>query len=244
MSGDVVLRRRPLVRLVHGDCLDVLRDLRSRSVDSVVVDPPYGIAYQNKRAVHRREHIVNDRQPFVWWLWDAARVLKTGGALVCFCRWDVQEPFRLAIGLAGLKVRSQWVWDRVVHGMGDCKATLAPRHDVMWFSTKGRFAFPSGRPKSVIRDQSVPGAVRLHPTEKPQSLMRQIVRGVTPPRGVVLDPCMGSGATGEAVRDGFGFIGIEIERSYFQAAVTRLRRALNDRRANPAVRTGFDVSTS
>lgn len=226
MERGIVLRKRPRVAIHHGDCLDVMRTMRDESVHAVVTDPPYGISYQNKRAVKVKARIVNDDRPFVWWLWDAARVLRDGGALVCFCRWDVQEAFRTAIELTGLRVRSQWVWDRKVHGMGDVRATLAPRHDLMWFATKGRFAFSSGRPKSVLACMSVRGAERVHPTEKPSPLMREIVRCVTPKRGVVLDPCMGSGATGACVRDGFGFEGIEIDRTYYRAAVKRIRESL------------------
>ena len=202
--------------------------------DSIVTDPPYGIGYRNKRAKHQRPQIINDSRPFVWWLWDAARVLKEGGALVCFCRWDVQDSFRWAIELAGLRVRAQWVWDRMMHGMGDCQATLAPRHDLLWFATKGKFKFSNGRPTSIIAARSVPGATRVHPTEKPGPLMRRVVRAVTPRGGIVLDPCMGSGATGEAVRDGYGFVGIEIDATHFRAAHRRLRQCIRERKRTDA----------
>jgi DNA modification methylase len=208
--------------------MDVLRTMDGESVEAVVCDPPYGIRYQNKRAEKRRDFITNDQRPFVWWLWECSRLLKPGGALVCFCRWDVQAVFACAIQTAGLKVRSQWVWDRLRHGMGDCRATLAPRHEVMWFATKGRFRFPGGRPKSVLDVASVHGAKRVHPTEKPAALMRELVRWVTPRGGRVLDPCMGSGATGECVRDGFSFTGIEIERRYYREAVRRMRSAVRE----------------
>lgn len=62
-----------------------------------------------------------------------------------------------------------------------------------------------------------------HPTVKPTELMRYLVRLVTPPGGTVLDPFMGSGSTGKAaLRDGFRFIGIEREQSYFSIALARL----------------------
>ncbi len=201
-----VLRRRPLVELYMADCIGVMRAMRDKSVHSIVTDPPYGINYQNKSAVKRRAKIVNDDRPFIWWLRDAYRVLKPGGGLICFCRWDVQEAFKFAIELAGFKVKSQVVWDRKMHGMGDCGSTFAPQHDVMWFATRGRFKFPGGRPKSVLSVRSVVGAKRLHPTEKPVDLMRMLVKAITPPGGRVLDPFMGCGPTGEVcVADRFGF---------------------------------------
>lgn len=61
-----------------------------------------------------------------------------------------------------------------------------------------------------------------HPTVKPTDLMAYLLRLVTPPGGVALDPFMGSGSTGKAaMREGFEFIGCEIDEQY--AAIARAR---------------------
>ena len=62
-----------------------------------------------------------------------------------------------------------------------------------------------------------------HPTIKPLALMRYLVRLVTPPGGVVLDPFMGSGSTGcAAVREGFDFVGIDLTPEYVAIAQKRI----------------------
>jgi len=62
-----------------------------------------------------------------------------------------------------------------------------------------------------------------HPTVKPTDLMRYLCRLVTPPGGTVIDPFMGSGSTGRgAVREGFNFIGIEIDPEYCEIARIRI----------------------
>jgi len=62
-----------------------------------------------------------------------------------------------------------------------------------------------------------------HPTVKPTELMRYLVRLITPPAGVVLDPFMGSGSTGRAaVLDGFSFIGIDQNAEYVEIAKKRV----------------------
>jgi len=62
-----------------------------------------------------------------------------------------------------------------------------------------------------------------HPTVKPLSLMRWLVRLVTPPGGLVLDPFTGSGTTGMAcAAEGFQFIGIEREAEYVEIAERRI----------------------
>jgi hypothetical protein len=65
-----------------------------------------------------------------------------------------------------------------------------------------------------------------HPTVKPTSLMRWLVRLVTPRGGTVLDPFMGSGSTGKAaVIEDFNFIGIEREAEYLEIARRRIDAA-------------------
>jgi DNA modification methylase len=67
------------------------------------------------------------------------------------------------------------------------------------------------------------GRANHHPTVKPLALMRWLVRLVTPPGGIVLDPFMGSGSTGcAAVLEGLRFIGIELDADYVRIAESRI----------------------
>lgn len=67
-----------------------------------------------------------------------------------------------------------------------------------------------------------------HPTVKPTELMAYLCRLVTPPGGVVLDPFMGSGSTGKAaMREGFHFMGIEMDPEYLAIAEARIRHEAN-----------------
>jgi site-specific DNA-methyltransferase (adenine-specific) len=66
-----------------------------------------------------------------------------------------------------------------------------------------------------------------HPTVKPTDLMRYLCRLVTPPNGVILDPFMGSGSTGKAAKlEGFQFIGIELDKAYFEIASKRIAETI------------------
>lgn len=63
----------------------------------------------------------------------------------------------------------------------------------------------------------------FHPTVKPIKLMEYLVRLVTPPGGVVLDPFMGSGSTGcAATKLGFNFLGVEMNEEYLEIAKRRI----------------------
>jgi site-specific DNA-methyltransferase (adenine-specific) len=69
-----------------------------------------------------------------------------------------------------------------------------------------------------------------HPTVKPTSLMQYLIRLVTPPNGIVLDPFMGSGSTGKACAyEGFDFIGIEQSSEYVEIAKARIEYARGDK---------------
>lgn len=71
------------------------------------------------------------------------------------------------------------------------------------------------------------GEGNVHPTVKPTDLMAYLVRLVTPPGGVVLDPFMGSGSTGKAAMlEGFRFIGCEMSADYLAIAEARIMDAV------------------
>ncbi|MES1975855.1 MAG: site-specific DNA-methyltransferase [Pseudomonadota bacterium] len=83
-------------------------------------------------------------------------------------------------------------------------------------------------------------SVNNHPTVKPVALMRWLIRLVTPPRGVVLDPFLGSGSTAIAAwQEDHPCIGIERDESYVQIAVARVRAA-----GIRGIQQGFDFDAA
>jgi DNA modification methylase len=66
----------------------------------------------------------------------------------------------------------------------------------------------------------------IHPTEKPVALCEYLIRTYSNEGDLVLDNCMGSGTTAEAcIRSGRQFIGFEKEKTYFDAAQIRIKKA-------------------
>lgn len=84
------------------------------------------------------------------------------------------------------------------------------------------FQFKHG---STLRDvENAERTGNTHPTVKPTDLMAYLIRLVTPPGGIVLDPFMGSGSTGKAaVREGCRFVGIDLSVEYFPIAAARVQ---------------------
>jgi site-specific DNA-methyltransferase (adenine-specific) len=82
-----------------------------------------------------------------------------------------------------------------------------------------------------LRDSGGFSRLNFHPTVKSTDLMRWLVRLITPPGGVVLDPFMGSGSTGKAAMlEANRFIGIELDPAYFAIAERRIRHAAAQKR--------------
>ena len=214
-------------KLIHGDSLTVLRQMEPESVDAIITDPPYGINYVSPTGAR----IQNDTAPFIWFLYDAFRVLKPGssgrGTLVCFTRWDVQQVFIDAIRLAGFIVKSEVIWDKMQHGMGDLKSQFAPSHENIIFAVKGKFSFPGHRPKDLITHRKLPGSQMIPPTEKPVPLLADLITAVTKPGDLILDPFAGSGSTLVAAKKtGRRFTGIELDDVHYAKAQRRIEETV------------------
>lgn len=184
---------------------------------------PYGINYVSQTGAS----IKNDKSPFIWFLYDAFRVLKSGeaghGGLICFTRWDVEQTFIDAMKIAGFNVKSEVIWDKVYHGMGDTKAAFAPSHENIVFAIKGKYSFPGSRPKDLVTFPKINSSKMVHPTEKPVGLLANLISSVTKPGDLILDPFAGSGSTLVAAKKtGRRFIGIELDDDYFVTAQRRI----------------------
>lgn len=213
---------RRQVRLWCGDCMKILPTIPDGSGRLVLTDPPYGIGYKSTLGAT----VANDDAPYIWWLREAWRILAPHSALFCFCRWDVEDTFKMAIESAGFSLRGQAIWDKLTHGMGDTRRTLAPAHEVILFASKGDFRWPGGRPSTMFRCPVPRGPSRTHPTEKPVGLLASIIQATTRAGDLVVDPFAGSGSTGEAaVRLGRAFIGVELDREHARRARARITLA-------------------
>lgn len=89
------------------------------------------------------------------------------------------------------------------------------------FPEQDTYSEASATPMRDQRKQT--SRTNTHPTVKPIALMRYLIKLVTPPGGVVLDPFLGSGSTACAARlEGFDYIGIEMTPEYADIAEARI----------------------
>ena len=215
--------------IICGDCLEVMKQMPDNCVDLCLCDPPYGIDFQSAWRTDKADwkpKITNDKEPFVSWIKDSYRVLKPSGRLICFYRWDVQEKFLAEIIRSGFNLKSQIVWDKISHGMGDLRGEYAPQHESILYATKERYEFHGKRPTSIIQCMRVMPDKLTHPNEKPVPLLRKIIRTLTQENDTIMDCFLGSGASAEACHyETRNYIGIEINPEYCEIARKRVREA-------------------
>ncbi len=238
------------IQLIHGDCLEKMKDIPDGSIDMVLTDPPYGTTACKWDSVIPFEPM---------WL-QLKRITKKRGAIVL----TGSQPFTSALIMSNVKMfRDSYIWRKEQpSNFGNIKFMAGNiKEDVVVFSKaipskmvynpqmgkldKPRIiksTFPNENKdkhtrwnsKSFTRESTHRYPVNiltykrdkrngLHPTQKPVALMEYLIRTYTNPGETVLDFTMGSGTTGVAcVNLDRNFIGIELDAEYFKIAQDRI----------------------
>jgi DNA modification methylase len=157
-----------------GDCLDVLRSLPDCSVDAVVTDPPYGLAFMGKRWDY-------DVPSVAIWA-ECLRVLKPGGHLLAFAGTRTQHRMAVRIEDAGFEIRDMIAW---VYGSGFPKSLNVA-------AAIAKMAEPKAEPKAEeiefcqwLRDNSTPEVVSQTLGRRFWDCEVQIVNAATKERPVM-----------------------------------------------------------
>lgn len=232
------------MKLLQGDCLDLMKGIPDGSVDAVITDPPYGTTACKWDTC----------LPFAPMWEQLKRIVKRNAAIVLFG----SQPFTSALVMSNLKMfRYEWIWEKTKStGFLDCAYRPMRSHEnIMCFYqskptynaqkepgepwTRGRYKRPrscwgeqaehfsentSGerQPRSVVLFAN-PNNGNVHPTQKPLPLLEYLIKTYTNPGETVLDFTMGSGTTGVAAKKlGRHFIGIELDPGYFEIAKRRI----------------------
>lgn len=216
------------VKLMQGDCLELMKGIQDGSVDLVLTDPPYGMNFQSNYRAKKYSKIENDTcldwlDAFLQECW---RVLKPNSAIYLFCFWHKVDIFKKAVEKR-FKIKNIIIWEKNNTSMGDLKGSYAPKYEMVIFAHKGRRVLNGFRYPDVLTAKRTGN--KLHPTQKPIELLEIFVNSSSNDGETVLDPFMGSGSTGVAcVNTGRNFIGIELDPIYFQTAQERINKAVSD----------------
>jgi site-specific DNA-methyltransferase (adenine-specific) len=222
-------------RLLLGDCLEILPTLDQ--VDHVFGDPPYEKeAHREGRRTQKSVKTgVNVDLEFSAITEDdrfatARLATELSRGWVCFfCQAEAAGNWRDALEAAGAKYKRTMIWvkpDSTPQLNGQMPAPGYESMPLAWCGV-GHSRWNAGGKRGVYTHlTNQKDRDGRHQTEKPVPLMRELLVDFTNAGQVILDPYMGSGTTGVAcAKTGRSFVGIEINKTYFDIACDRIRKA-------------------
>ena len=234
------------MRLIQGDCFEVLESLSEKSIDLILTDPPYG---KTKNSW--------DKTPDIKRLWSLFERVSKNGSVILFCV-DMFMADLMRSNRKRFKLIHPWVKNKAVGHFNAKKYPLNENEFVIVFS-KGQITYNPQKTeghKPVNRylkrnkvanncygpdSKAVAGGgqtdrypqrilyfdvvnnddpIRIHPNQKPVEMLEYLIKTYSNEGDTVLDCYGGSFATGVAcLRSGRHFIGIEREQKYYEPAV-------------------------
>ena len=223
------------MRLLQGNCLELMKDIEDQTIDCVVVDPPYRL---NKRtgsmtstsksekwqglikAGDKRAGIMNDIL-FSEWLPLVYNKMKSQSHIYIFVNDKNLADLMNEMNKVGFGIHNVLVWK---------KNNATPNR---WYMKNGEFIVfgrkGKAKPinnlgsKSIIEINNIRN--KIHPTQKPIELLQMLITNSTDRGDVVFDPFMGSGSTGIAcLNTNRRFIGMELDEHYFEVASKQIKQ--------------------
>jgi DNA modification methylase len=203
--------------VLQGDCIKVMRQLRSCSVDFVLTDPPYLAHYRSRDG----RTVANDNDAA--WLKPAFaeifRVLCRDSFCVSFYGWHQADKFIAAWREAGFRLAGHLTFTK---RYPSTERFLRYHHENAYLLAKGNPSQPTQRIPDVLEWKY--SGNKLHPTQKPLCVLSPLIQCFSRPGETVLDPFCGSGSTLLAAKvQNRRFMGIELDERYCDAARDRLR---------------------
>lgn len=244
-------------KLYNGDCLELMKDIPGNSIDMILCDLPYGATKNKWDTVipfdelwRQYNRIIKDNGAIVLF----AQGMFTSDLMQSNSRhwrynliWEKDRPSGflnakrmplrshedICVFYKKLPTYNPQFWEgKPLHGMGNNfkEGNLGNNNYGNFPSHTNPSALRKGdtqkHPRSVLKfNRPHPP---IHPTQKNVDLCEWLVKTYTNENEVVLDNCMGSGTTGVAcMNTGRRFIGIELDKDYFEIAKNRIEESLH-----------------
>ena len=236
-----------MIKLIHDDCLNALKDIPNESIDLVVTDCPYHIVSGGCTNIPRKDEpsgIFNRRNAFTQanaksgklfdnndiefkdWLPEIYRVLKKDTHCYIMINARNLKDLQTEAEKVGFKFQNILIWNK---GNATPNRYYLNAYEMILMLRKGKARNINNMGcKNIIDVKNIRGN-KLHPTEKPVELNKILIENSSNENDVVLDPFMGVGGCGAACQElNRRFIGIEIDENYFKIAQDRMFNNSNE----------------
>lgn len=245
------------VKLLKGDCVEILNKARENSVDMIFADPPYflsngGITCHagkmvsvNKGKWDKSKGAKENHEFTKKWLKACQRVLKPNGTIWVSGTTHIIYSVGFAMQELGYKLLNDIIWyKRNAPPNLSCRYFTHSTEIVLWAAKneKSKHYFDYKLMKKTNNDKqmrnvwemSAPQAEEKkfgkHPTQKPAELLKRIILSSTKEDDLVLDPFCGSSTTGvAAVMLNRKYVGIDLEEEYLDLSKKRLEQTIREK---------------
>lgn len=221
-------------------CFELLASLEDKTIDLVLIDPPYNISrptnFQSGEETGKDTDRFRVSMDFGEWdknftgleiaIRQCFRVLKDGGTMICFYDlWKI-ETLKSYLEAAGfVQIRFiEWIKTNPVPINSKINYLTNSREVAVLGVKKSKPTFHSEYDNGIYRYPICQDKGRFHPTQKPLALIADLINKHSNEGEIVLDCFAGSCTTGvAAVLNNRQFIGCELDAEYYEKAVQRLK---------------------
>lgn len=226
------------ISLVNQNCFDFLKTVPGKSVDLVLIDPPYEVSrdtnFQSGEAKGKDTDRFRVSMNFGDWdnnftgldlvIKECHRLLKDGGTLICFYDLWKLTTLKEYFELANFKQLRfiEWVKTNPVPLNSKTNYLTNSREIAVVGVKKGKPIFNSEYDNGICKYPICHDKGRFHPTQKPVALLEDLILKHSNENDTVLDCFAGSGSTAVAAHNtNRNFIGCELSKEYFDKTLER-----------------------
>jgi site-specific DNA-methyltransferase (adenine-specific) len=212
--------------VIQGDCLEVMQEIESGSIDMILCDPPYTsptVHAFGRKKVNRLSDLAIQEYYFSAIKKEWERILKPNAPVMIFCD-DIYSAVLMGL-FYEWQQKNLVIWDKGKIGMGN---PFRKQHEIIFYANRGSIILNKTTLTHIPSIIKEPSSKEYHGAEKPVNLLKKLINGLTKEGDVVLDCFIGSGSTGIAcVNTKRNFIGIELDENYCDIARERIQQFKN-----------------
>lgn len=210
-------------KIYQGDCLELMKQIDSNSIDLIITDPPYSTptitAFGRKKVFNLADLSIQEFY-FRSIKNEFERILKSNGRVFIFCD-DKYYPVLFCV-FYEWQNKNLIIWDKGRIGMGN---PFRKQHELIFYINRETFKYKKSNGithySSIMRYKH--DIDKLHGAQKPLQLIKDLILGFSNKKDTILDCFIGSGTTAIAcLKTNRNFIGMELEPKYVEIANKRI----------------------
>lgn len=237
------------INLYNADCIDIMSKIKDDTVDLIFTDPPYNLGnFMKERDTNLKKMRENffgsagwDDMDFDEWersmdvfFKESERIIKKGGTMIVFMAIIKVESIIKIASKYGFYYKTTGIWHKTnpmprnmnLHFVNSTEAWIYLTYKTRTgtYNNEGKLHHDFIETSLTSKKERKYGK---HPTQKPEKLVYNLMKILSNEDDIVLDPFMGSGTTGVVSKQlNRKFIGIEINKEYFEMANNRIKEIL------------------